>query len=65
MKALKVMKLWRLRLLTQDQSGCTTENERKMGARGGVESEEKTNDALPGSWRIDYDGLTPFPSHML
>lgn len=36
-----------------------------MGARGGVEWEKKTNDALPGSWRIDYDGLAPFPSYML
>lgn len=52
-------------VLTQNQSSYTTENERKMRARGGVEWEKKTNDALPGSWRIDYDGLPLFPSCML
>lgn len=36
-----------------------------MGAKGGVEWEKKINDALPGSRRIDCDGLAVFSSHML
>lgn len=61
MKASKVMKLLRLCLLCARSKWLQQPKMRERWEQGvGC---EKTNDALPGSRRIDYDGLTAFPSH--